>query len=92
MLEKKVKIPFGDRHLDAVVVPIKESTERWTDVTLEDGTLLKIKPVIAKVARAVDSYDKDGTPVYSIKVNPVVDVDAPEHLKENAQVSSKEIN
>jgi len=44
MLDKKVKINFPkatDPPVDGTVIPIKESTERWSDILLEDGTTLR---------------------------------------------------
>jgi hypothetical protein len=70
MPEKKIKIPFPmpDSPLfDAAEVQIKESTERWSDVQLEDGTVLRVRPSILGAVRVDGQYDQDGNPAYTVK-------------------------
>jgi hypothetical protein len=92
LAEKKVKARFPDGECDAFEVPVLESTERWTEVSLEDGTVLRVKTVILAVVRAEDAYDNEGNPQYSIKVNPVMTVTAPDNLKKGAKGPSTEIH
>jgi hypothetical protein len=73
--------------VDAVEVEIEVSTERWTEVTLKDGSLIRIKPVILSVLRIDGQYDQEGNPVYQVKANQVMTASAPDHLKKNAPTS-----
>ena len=91
MAEKrtKVQLPGEATALDAVEVPVVESTERWTDVTLGDGATLRIKASIVGAVRIEGKWDPEGNPVYQVRVNQVMTVNAPEHFKKNAgQLSS----
>lgn len=92
MTAKRVKARFPAGELDAVEVPIKESVERWTEVTLEDGSVIKIKPVVIAVVRAEDAYDQDGDPLYSVKINQVMSVSAPDNLRKGATGPSAEVH
>lgn len=58
---------------------------------LEDGTTLKIKTILANVARLVDRYKPDGQPIYVLGVGgvPVLDV-PPDLMRQLPQPSSKE--
>lgn len=83
MPEKKTKVqtPTGQL-IDAVEVSVLESTERWTDITLEDKTVIRIKPVVIGAARIEGQYDQEGNPLYTIKVNQIMTiVSAPDHLR-----------
>jgi hypothetical protein len=71
---------------EATEVPVKESTERWTEVTLEDGTILRIKPVVLSAIRVENQYDQEGNPLYQLKVNQLMTVaSAPDHLRKGAE-------
>ncbi|MBI2828041.1 MAG: hypothetical protein HYX77_02055 [Acidobacteria bacterium] len=90
MAETKTKIQVPNVGLvDAVEVEITESSERWTDVKLADGTTIRTKPVILTVFRVDGHYDQDGNPIYQIKANQVMTATAPDHLKKGAQSSDK---
>jgi hypothetical protein len=67
MAERKTKIKLGDEEFDAWDVPIEEATERWTELKLEDGAVLRIKVVIGAVTRVDSIKDADGNPLYVVK-------------------------
>jgi hypothetical protein len=68
--------------VDAVEVDVEETTERWTDVKLTDGTTLRVKMTVIGAMRAVDTYDASGQPMYNVNMAPVIAVtDVPERLK-----------
>jgi len=84
MSDRRVKIPFptpSSPLRDGSEIPVKESTERWTEVLLEDGTVLRVKPSVLSAIRIDGEYDADGNPAYSLKVAPTMTLTAPEHLK-----------
>lgn len=82
-MEKKVQIAGPDgKQQPATSVDVEESTERWSELRLSDGTTLRTKIVVVGAFRVDDSYDADRNPVYIIKSHNVVAVvDAPENLK-----------
>jgi hypothetical protein len=56
--------------------------EDWNTYQLKDGTILKVKLVLAGVVRLNNKYDPLGNPVYMIKSTNVVRVmDVPGELK-----------
>lgn len=84
MPERKVQIPFPSPTSPlrtGTEVAARESTERWTEVLLEDGTTLRVKPTVLSAVRIDDAYDADGNPMYALKVSPTAVVSAPENLK-----------
>ena len=88
MAEKKIKaeVPGLPGMHEATEVPIKESTERWTEIQLEDGAVLRIKPVVLSAFRIENQYDQEGNPIYQLKVNQVMAVaNIPDHLKKGAE-------
>jgi hypothetical protein len=47
----------GGPLVDGTQIPIDESEERWSKVKLEDGSVLKIRPVVTAVVRVDGQYD-----------------------------------
>lgn len=79
---RKVTLPNGT--FEGVDVSIKESTERWTEVQLEDGTTLRIKPNVVAVTRIDGQYDQDGNPMYALTANQTMTVaNVPPHLRKS---------
>jgi hypothetical protein len=84
MAERKVQVPFptpASPLRSGSDVPTLESVERWTEVKLEDGTLLRVKPSVISAIRIDGEFDQEGNPMYAIKVQPMLIVVAPEHMK-----------
>lgn len=82
MPDKKTRVQLQSGALaDAVEVGVTESTERWTDVTLDDGSTLRIKTVIMGAVRIEGQWDPEGNPMYMVKANQVMAVSAPDHLR-----------
>ena len=76
----KVALPDG-RVVDGVNVNVEESNERWSEITLQDGTKIRIKLSVIAVRRAENEYDPQGRPYYSIDMTPVIAVtEVPENL------------
>ena len=73
---KRVKFK-GDT---GVVVPIQESTERWTEITLDDGSILRLKPVVARAIRLEGKFDGEGSPIYVVQSANVLTVDTLQRL------------
>jgi hypothetical protein len=85
--DKKIKanVPGVGDALDAIEVPISDTTERWTEVTLEDGSVIRVKPVVIAAARVEGKYDQEGNPIYSLRLSQVMVVaSVPERLRKNA--------
>lgn len=77
----KVSINFGGRQVEATPVETNQSSERWNEYLLEDGTVLKMKLVLQKVLRVDGEYDGEGNPVYIMQSTNVSTVTAPDDLK-----------
>ncbi len=82
-MERKIKVPGPDgKILDGLEVPILESTERWTEVKLEDGSILRVKPSIVAAIRIPGQHDPDGNPLYMLKAtNTMMVAEASDKLK-----------
>lgn len=85
MPERKTKIPFPtpqSQPVDGFEVSVKESTERWTEILLDDGSVLRLKPSVISAIRIEGHYDPEGNPMYALKAGQVMIVaSAPEHLR-----------
>jgi hypothetical protein len=88
--ERKTKVPHpaGSGLVEAVEVEILESSEKWTELKLADGTIIRTKPVVLSVLRLEGLYDQEGNPVYQIKSNLVMTASVPDALKQSAVTPS----
>lgn len=83
MTERRTRIKLGDQEVDGWDVPIEESTERWTELKLEDGAVLRIKVIVGSVIRVDTRKDSDGNPLYIVKSgNALTLVSGPSKLSE----------
>lgn len=81
MPDDKIKINFGGKEVDATPVDVNQASERWNEYFLEDGSVIKIKLVMAKVLRVENEYDREGNPIYITQSTNVVSVDSPKSLR-----------
>lgn len=72
MAERRVQVPYMGRMADGMDVPIESSTEKWSEITLEDGTVIRIKQSVAAVLRIDGEWDAEGNPVYVVKGAPAI--------------------
>ena len=71
-----------NRKVDALVVPIVETQEKYSEITLRDGTTVRTKMTPLEVCRVEGRWDAEGNPVYVVKSqNLVVADDVPEDLR-----------
>ena len=86
MPEKKVRVPFPtptSPQRDGSEVQVSESNEKWSEFTLEDGTILRIKTSLVSAIRIDGEFDQEGNPSYALKMQPMIAViSAPERLKQ----------
>jgi len=84
--DNKTKVALPTGVYDAIDVPIKQTIERWTEIELEDGTKLRVKPLVISVARVEGHYDQDGNPMYAVKGGQTLAVlSVPDNLKQRVQ-------
>jgi hypothetical protein len=81
----KATLP-GGKVVDAVEVPVEESLERWSELKLEDGSILRVKMTVLSVSRVIGEWDPQGNPFYMVNMSPIIAVvEAPEHLRKKVQ-------
>lgn len=82
--KKKIQLPDGKMG-EGFDVPIKESTERWSEIILEDGTTIRLKPNVLSVTRIEGQWDQNDNPMYAVFSNQMMTVvSTPAHLKKPA--------
>jgi len=85
----KIRGPDG-KEREAEAVEVEDSEENWSLYELSDGTTLRVKPVVVKVARIKGEYKPDGSPVYVIETQDVVGTEAPDNLKNASEKKEEE--
>ena len=77
----RVQLVPGGPLVDGVEILVDESSEKWSEYKLEDGTTIRLKQVIMEVIRT-SQYDPEGNPLYTIKAQPILSIlDVPENLR-----------
>jgi len=66
MTTKQIPGPDGNL-VDAEVVDVDQSTDRWCEYKLEDGAVIRAKPIIIGFLRVPGQYDPEGNPLYAIR-------------------------
>ena len=87
MKERQVKVRDQQgKWVEGVTVSIAESTERFSELKLEDGTVLKTKLSSLEAVRVNEQWDADGNPIYILKSQTVLAVsESPNELKKTVQ-------
>jgi len=81
MSEERIKVNLGGELVDAIRVDFTPIKEDWNEYKLDDGTILRIKLVLADVLRT-EKYDPlTGDPHYIIKSTNIVTAIVPPNLK-----------
>ena len=94
MPEKKIKVEMPTLGaVDAFEVSVAESIEKWTEIRLDDGSVLRLKPVVLRALRVEGRYDSEGNPIYQLKVNQIMAVvSAPDHLRQGGSGIQKGVH
>jgi hypothetical protein len=83
---RKVKVALPNLGIvEGTEVRILETTERFTDIKLDDGTTLRLKPVVMSVTRLDGRYDPQGNPMYAVQAGQAMTADVPDHLRQGAE-------
>ncbi len=78
---KKGTSPAGvDLSAPSVPVDIVSVKELWSKCRLKDGTILRIRPVVAEVRRTQNKFDELGQPIYLVKTAIITTVKSPKRL------------
>ena len=81
----KVTLPTG-QIADGVEVPIEEANERWSEIKLEDGTIIRVKLNVISAVRVPGQYDQVGNPMYVMNMTPTIAIHSvPENLRKKVQ-------
>lgn len=65
-----VTLPTGQPG-EGTEVPVEESNERWSEFTLQDGTIMRGKFTMASAIRVDGQFDVQGNPLYLVNMSPV---------------------
>ena len=86
MAESRMILGPSGSPVEAEVIEIVQSVERFNDIHLADGTILKMKVVAIEVVRLKDQWNAEGDPIYQIKSqNIVAATNVPEGLRKKGQ-------
>jgi hypothetical protein len=80
-----VTLPSGQPG-EGTEVQVEESSERWSEFTLEDGTIVRAKVTVTSAVRVDGQFDPLGNPLYVTNLTPVLTiVSVPEQYRKKVQ-------
>ena len=83
---KKTVRNRSGKSLEGTVVEVTQSIERFSEINLDDGSILRMKPVVTEVVRIDGQWDNDGNPAYVVKsTNVLVVVESPQELRKGSR-------
>lgn len=82
-MSKATEVEFQGEKIPAEELDFEIEKEPWAVYRLEDGTVLRLKQVLVRVART-NRYKPDGEPIYVFEVSGVAHTNVPPSLKKNA--------
>ena len=71
------QVEHDGRAHTGVPVEIDQVWGKYTELRLDDGSVLRVRYDVARVTRLVDVSQPDGEPVYVVEGSPVVSVIPP---------------
>ena len=78
--------------VEGISVSVSETTERFSIIKLDDGTILRAKLSVNHAVRMDDLWDKDDNPVYIVNSQNIISVvESPESLKKNPPNASRSV-
>lgn len=78
----KRRIKYQNKEVIAKVIPFDIINDNWSEFSLNDGTTIRIRPVVNEILRLEDEYSQSGDPVYVIMSNNLsLLTNVPEHLR-----------
>lgn len=75
--KRKITLPDG-RTVDATEIGYRTLGEHWNEYLLDDGTVVRLKPVVTSVVKTDGVYDDNGDPVYLVNSQNVMSVSTPD--------------
>jgi hypothetical protein len=87
MAAGKIKVPGPNGAIvEGTEVMVQESTERWSEFLLDDGTVVRTKQSLVSCVRIDGQYDDDGRPIYVARGAPIITIaNVPGNLMKKAK-------
>ncbi len=70
-------------------VELKSTDEQWSELKLADGTVIRMRPVVAEVRRARNKFSETGEPVYFVKTALILNTTSPKRLHKKSRKRKK---
>lgn len=64
-----------------VEVTVRKASAETVDLTLSDGTVLQVRPVVMNVVRSKEKFNPLGEPIYNVNIGMVIHTKVPPRLR-----------
>jgi hypothetical protein len=83
--KKRVSLAPGQPAVDVTEVGFRSTGEYWNEYLADDGSVIRMKLVVAELLRVDGEYDEQGNPAYVIRSQQVLNVSAPDELRRDPE-------
>lgn len=86
-MERKKRVPLGPGQPSVEVTEIgfRSSGEYWNEYLADDGSVIRLKLVVAEILRIDGQYDDQGNPGYLVRSQQIMNVSAPDELRKEPE-------
>ena len=60
---------------------VTKSKEAWSEYSLDDGAVLRVRPIVVEARRAKGKFTEEGNPLYYVRIGFILGTRAPARLK-----------
>lgn len=78
--KRTLRLPDG-REIVAEETVFRSPLESWSEYLVDDGTVIRLKPVVTEILKLENEFDANGNPAYVVNAQNVLVVSAPEDLR-----------
>ena len=75
------KVPYLGKQVEADEMDFQTRKEDWNEYQLMDGSVLKLKSVMAAIFKVQGQFDAEGNPIYVTRSQNVASVNSPDEIK-----------
>jgi hypothetical protein len=75
------RMKHGDQWVEGYPVDFKTGGESFNEYWCADGTTIRLKVVVTDIVRVKGAFNADGDPVYLVRSQNVLSVNAPDALR-----------
>ena len=88
-MPKKVITIYNGVQASGTSLDFEAEKESWAIYSMEDGSTLKMRTIVAEIIRVDGEFNQAGEPIYTVKSTAILNVEVPGNLKLGKKTKGK---